>query len=215
MNNCEATKMTAPHPSIHAKILAAAVEQFAADGFEGANMDAIARRAGVAKPTIYNHFKDKSALYLASIEYMLGRNRATIASPSFASLPAGKGILKVALELTWLFGRDDDMLMFCKMCIAGNERFQTAADVFLRNGPWRGTDEIASLLRVWHERGELRIDRPSFAARQLSELCKTDIFDARLFGGPAMATEEECRFTASEAARTFLARYARHERRML
>ena len=207
MINYKASEMTAPRLSIHEKILDAAVEQFAADGFEGTNMDVIALHARVAKPTIYNHFKDKAALYLASIEYMLSRNRATIASPSFARLPAEGGLLKVALELTWLFGRDDDMLMFCKMCIAGNDRFQTATDTFLRNGPWRGTDEIASLLRVWHERGELQIERPSFAARQLSELCKTDIFDARLFGGPAHATEEECRFTAEQAVKTFLARY--------
>ena len=207
MSNDETRNIIGVRLSIHERILEAAVEQFAADGFDGTNMDVLARTAGVAKPTIYNHFKDKATLYLASIEHMQGRNRATIASPSFARLAAREGLLKVAHELTWLFGRDDDMLMFCKMCIAGNARFQTATDTFLRNGPWRGTDEIASLLRVWHERGELHIDRPSFAARQLSELCKTDIFDARLFGAPALATEEECRFTAVEAVETFLARY--------
>src|SRR5262245_16710366 len=44
-------------------ILAASLEEFAACGFAAARLDDVARRAGVAKGTIYLHFEDKEALF--------------------------------------------------------------------------------------------------------------------------------------------------------
>ncbi|MDR6225337.1 TetR/AcrR family transcriptional regulator [Desmospora profundinema] len=46
-------------------IFGAAVCVFAESGFERARMDEIARRAGVAKGTIYYHFKSKEELFVA------------------------------------------------------------------------------------------------------------------------------------------------------
>lgn len=47
-------------------ILDAALEEFAAKGYAGARMEDIARRAGVAKGTLYLHFGDKEGLSTAS-----------------------------------------------------------------------------------------------------------------------------------------------------
>jgi TetR/AcrR family transcriptional regulator len=46
-----------------AKVVAAAAAEFAARGFDGAKVDAIAARAGVNKAMLYYHFDDKAALY--------------------------------------------------------------------------------------------------------------------------------------------------------
>jgi AcrR family transcriptional regulator len=48
----------------HEKILDAALALFAERGIEGASMDAIVRKAGVSKATIYNHWADKEALLM-------------------------------------------------------------------------------------------------------------------------------------------------------
>src|SRR3954471_12956793 len=47
------------------RILAAAVEEFAANGYAGTRVDAIARRAGLNKQLISHHFGGKEALYRA------------------------------------------------------------------------------------------------------------------------------------------------------
>lgn len=49
-------------------ILDAAEEAFAASGFHGAHMQEIARRAGLAVGTIYNHFGQKEDVLLALLE---------------------------------------------------------------------------------------------------------------------------------------------------
>ena len=50
------------------EILRAAMTEFAANGFGGARIDAIAERAGVNKKLIYYYFDGKDALFLAALE---------------------------------------------------------------------------------------------------------------------------------------------------
>jgi AcrR family transcriptional regulator len=51
-----------------ARILAAAVRAFAAEGYDDTAMDRIAARAQVSKPVLYDHFPSKQALFLAVLE---------------------------------------------------------------------------------------------------------------------------------------------------
>ena len=48
--------------------MASAVRLFMERGFEASSMDAIAERAGVAKPTLYARFQDKDALFTAALQ---------------------------------------------------------------------------------------------------------------------------------------------------
>ena len=52
-------------------ILQAARQVFARKGFEPATLEAVAREAGLAKGTLYLYFKDKEALYLQTVLYVL------------------------------------------------------------------------------------------------------------------------------------------------
>jgi len=49
-------------------LLEAATEEFAREGYEGANINRISNLAGFAKGTVYNYFESKRALMLALIE---------------------------------------------------------------------------------------------------------------------------------------------------
>src|SRR4051812_35854570 len=56
-----------------ARLLEAALEEFADKGYAGARVDAIARRAGLNKQLISHHFGGKEGLYRAVMESRLGR----------------------------------------------------------------------------------------------------------------------------------------------
>lgn len=52
-------------------ILEAAREVFLLNGFAGTSMEAIAKRAGIAKPTLYAYFPDKETLFRAAIDKLV------------------------------------------------------------------------------------------------------------------------------------------------
>jgi AcrR family transcriptional regulator len=62
------------------RILRAAADIFAAEGFAGARVDEIARRAGVNKAMVYYHVGDKDALYTAVILATIARATEAITS---------------------------------------------------------------------------------------------------------------------------------------
>ncbi len=54
------------------QIVAVAVAEFAARGYAGASMVAIAERAGISKPLIYQYFGSKDGLYLVCLHHVAG-----------------------------------------------------------------------------------------------------------------------------------------------
>ena len=53
------------------RILDAGLALFLQQGYRGVRMEAVARAAGVAKPTLYRYFADKEALFCAGVERFL------------------------------------------------------------------------------------------------------------------------------------------------
>ena len=64
------------------RIVAVAMEHFAARGYEGARIEAIAAAAGVAKGAVFGYFGSKAGLFLAAYQ---------AAARSFSRLPGGAG----------------------------------------------------------------------------------------------------------------------------
>src|SRR5579864_2780406 len=68
-------------------ILTAALDEFAMRGFEAARLDDVAKRAGVAKGTIYLYFRDKETLFQELIRTMLTPLVGTIEALGAADVP--------------------------------------------------------------------------------------------------------------------------------
>jgi AcrR family transcriptional regulator len=66
----------------HEKVLEATFTLFGERGIDATSVDAIARKSGVSKATIYKHWQDKDALSLEALSLMFGLNEE---SPSFDS----------------------------------------------------------------------------------------------------------------------------------
>ena len=57
-----------PRLERESQILVVASEIFGTDGYGGTNIQAVADRAGISKPLIYNYFGSKAGLFLACLE---------------------------------------------------------------------------------------------------------------------------------------------------
>lgn len=55
-----------------AELLEAAIDVFTRQGYAATRVEDVARRAGVAKGTVYVYFKDKEALFQAAVRHLIG-----------------------------------------------------------------------------------------------------------------------------------------------
>ena len=81
-------------------ILAAATREFAAEGFGGARVDAIAARAKINKRMLYHYFGNKEELYLAVLEETYRGIRSAERKLHLEDLPPDEGIRKL-VAFTW------------------------------------------------------------------------------------------------------------------
>src|SRR5262249_53204374 len=81
-----------------AAILAAALEEFATRGFAATRLDDVARRAGVAKGTIYLHFRDKESLFQELVRSMLSPLVGTIEAVALRDLPI-RAVVETIVDL--------------------------------------------------------------------------------------------------------------------
>src|SRR5690348_8605049 len=135
-------------------ILAAALDEFASRGFEAARLDDVARRAGVAKGTIYLYFRDKETLFQELIRTMLTPLVGTIEALGAADVP----LAMLADRIVDLFvnevyeTRRKDVV---RLMISEGRRFPKLAEFYYREVLARIIAAVRSLLRRAAARGEL------------------------------------------------------------
>src|SRR5881392_355409 len=98
VNSARAQKSAARREAI----LAAALDEFSERGFAAARLDDVARRAGVAKGTIYLYFRDKQSLFQELVRTMLSPVVGALEAAPLAELPARQ----VAETIADLFVRE-------------------------------------------------------------------------------------------------------------
>ncbi|MCX7961816.1 MAG: TetR family transcriptional regulator [Burkholderiales bacterium] len=83
-----------------ARILRAAIAEFAARGYEGASMDAIAARTRTTRALINYYFGAKTSLYRAVLEHVYGEIREAEARLDLEHLPPREAIRRI-VEFTF------------------------------------------------------------------------------------------------------------------
>ncbi len=188
------------------QVLNGARQVFMADGFEGASVDKIAKVAGVSKATLYSYFPDKRMLFteVARTECQRQADQAVAeidvsATPAVVLRDAGEHMIGFVLSE---FGQ-----RVYRICVGEADRFPELAREFYDSGPRVAKDVLATYLELAKQRGELDIDDIDLAACQFSELCKSDIFNKRVFGVQDSFTKDEIARIIDGAVEMFLARY--------
>lgn len=77
-----------------ARILKVAIAEFAAKGYSGARIDAVASRAKVNIRMIYHYFSGKEALYVEVLEFTLSQLRAEELKLDFSALTPLEGLMQ-------------------------------------------------------------------------------------------------------------------------
>lgn len=192
------------------QILAGAREVFRETGFERSSVDQVAARAGVSKATVYNHFHDKKALYVAYLSEEADTLRDSVRCMLLRSEPVGEvatALQSVGERLLALF-LDPTIVGFYRTTSAEVERFPELGQLLFDRGPAAMYAVIGDYLRSWHEHGALRIDDPHVAAVQFVMLCQGELVVRSQLGvlpeplAPAMVV------TVQRAVTVFLAAYS-------
>jgi AcrR family transcriptional regulator len=138
-----------------AAIVAAAFDEFIARGFAATRLDDVARRAGVAKGTIYLHFKDKEALFEELVRTAIVPLISRLAPP----VPPPGSVREALERFAFTFiqevatTRRGDLV---RLIVAEGPRFPAIADFYYREVVSRGLAVMRSLIELGIARGEIR-----------------------------------------------------------
>lgn len=161
-------------------ILAAALDEFSARGFEAARLDDVAARAGVAKGTIYLYFRDKEALFQDLISAMLAPLVAIIERMGEADVPMtlmSQHIADMFVREVYETRRKDVI----RLILSEGRRFPHIAEFYYREVLSRIIAAVRGLLRRAAARGEVPpglVDFPQLiAAPGLIAVIWSGLFD--------------------------------------
>src|SRR3954468_19281727 len=138
-------------------ILAAALKEFTARGFEGARLDDVAKRAGIAKGTIYLYFADKETLFQELVRSMVHPVLGTLEKLGEVDIPAR--VLVETLLTTFVrevYGTRRKNII--RLILSEGPRFPAIAEFYYREVVGRVLTIVRPILRRAAERGELPDD---------------------------------------------------------
>ena len=137
-------------------ILEAALDEFSARGFAAARLEDVAKRAGVAKGTIYLYFADKEALFQELVRFQIGPVMSAFETVLASPLPL-KSLMDQAIEI---FAREvygTRRREVIRLMIGEGPRFPAIADFYYREVVSRGLAAMRGLIQLGIARGEIRV----------------------------------------------------------
>ena len=137
-------------------IIEAAMDEFIARGFAATRLDDVASRAGVAKGTIYLHFKDKESMFeeliRTAIVPMISRLWGAPPRPGASVRDMVEGFAKTFIEEVATTRRGD----LVRLIVAEGPRFPAVADFYYREVVSRGLAGMRALIELGINSGEIQ-----------------------------------------------------------
>lgn len=137
------------------RIVEAALDLFAAHGYDAVRVEQIAARVGIKAPSLYKHFKGKQEIFEAALSYMDQRHEAQVAALEMHLCDAEKDAgLMVNITEDALFEKVTSMVRFA----VHDEDYRQLRNVLAHNrlpdaeGADRGTDRYLKLYLAYHTR---------------------------------------------------------------
>ncbi len=185
-------------------ILDGARSVFAEQGYERATVDLIAAKAGVSKATVYNHFDDKQALFVAAVVEMCDGLRGDV--EGCVGVPAGnvEEALQALGERLMSVSLSPASVNLYRQAIAEAQRLPEIGRMVFERGTLATQEAVADQLRRWDEAGALRIDDPRSAAIAFLALCQGDLIIRMRLGVLQSPAEAHIREAVRRAVSIFV-----------
>src|SRR6476469_3462467 len=159
-------------------ILAAALRVFSQQGYERASVDEIAAAAGVAKPTIYNHFGTKEQLFrevLIGVALRFNAHAlAVLESLPFLPEDLGDALFQISRKMVGCINNEETRSLR-RLLNAEIMQFPDLNDMMQRDAAMPMIEALAGRLARLAHAGYLDIDDPIEAAGELLALTSQEL----------------------------------------
>jgi AcrR family transcriptional regulator len=189
------------------QVLKGAQQVFMTEGYEGANVDDIARAAGVSKATLYSYYPDKRALFAAVAQGVCEEQtrlalRFADEEGEFAE-QLYKGCRSFLSFMLSPFG-----VQMYRTVIAEAARFPEFGRQFWETGPGMAHTSMVEMFQDAIREGHLKpMDDLELAAETLTEMCKVHLHPRLILGVIDTVDEAELDRIVHNAVDMFMARY--------
>lgn len=191
------------------EILSAARALFASEGYADTGMEVVARQASVSTATLYAHFPSKTDLFRAVVLGMV----ADAAQGIYSETPTGgaRERLTTFAKAYADFCAHPGTRAVVRMVCAERRRFEDGGmqvEERARNDIGKAALRIIEELA---EAGELKVEKPAWAAGQLLGMIEHSTLLLGLVNGDGAKAQRPLDAICEDAVTTFLARYGVRE----
>lgn len=138
------------------EIIAAGLLEFADNGYAATRLEDVAKRAGVAKGTIYRYFEDKQALFLAAVQ--------SHATPTLESLEqfidgyqgSTRELLTAMITMVHQQLVQGDLQILVRIILSEGRNFPELSELYYREGVSKGQNILTRVVARGISRGEVR-----------------------------------------------------------
>ncbi len=197
----------APDDPRRAAIIRQARRWFMTNGYAATRIEPIAREACVSTATLYAYFPSKAELFDAVIADASKDFSRQMQCVQAASGPARERLTYFMTAYVKFMG-DPFVRSVFRLVMAERPRFRDVAMGFFERGRTNFGGPLMATLRELDASGELKIDKPSWAAGQLMGMIEHPVFFMPLVTGDEVQTARTPEQIVADAVETFLARYA-------
>lgn len=199
--NCQGP-MTKRGLERHEKILDAAGEVFAEQGYAGASINEIVKRSGGSLGTVYKFFGNKLGLFEAYFQKATCEVFSQFHADDFWTDDIEQSLRKFGYELQKLMFEQNALAIYRLVLNDNSGDRDEIQRIFMENGPHKITGYLASFLRMQQQKGRIHLEDVDIAAYQFIDMIKGPMHFQALFGAPVDV--QVCQKTLDQAVRLFV-----------
>ena len=190
------------------QIIEGARQVFLTQGFDGASMGEIARKAGVSKGTLYVYFESKEDLFQVVAHDECLAQAEQVFALDHADHDVEALLTRLGTAFVKFLCRPERMAPV-RTIMSISERMPDIGRKFHETGPATGAGRVAAYLEAQVRAGVLDVQDVEVAAAQFLESCTATLAKPILFGFGVVPSEDRINYVVGIAVKTFLSAYAK------